>query len=63
MCLCILIHRWSEDHPLIMAANREEHYDRPSYPPTWLTAGAFAGSDQRQGGTGRGSIARVCSWP
>ena len=35
MCLCILIHRWSEDHPLIMAANREEHYDRPSYPPPW----------------------------
>ena len=54
MCLCILIHRWSEDHPLIMAANREEHYDRPSHPPTWLTAGAFAGSDQRQGGTWQG---------
>ena len=54
MCLCILVHQWLELPPLIMAANREEHYDRPSLAPTWRPDGIFAGSDQRQGGTWQG---------
>ena len=54
MCLCILVHQWLEDTPLIMAANREEHYDRPSLLPAWRPDGLFAGSDQRQGGTWQG---------
>ena len=58
MCLCILVHQWLEDTPLIMAANREEHYDRPSLLPAWRPDGLFAGSDQRQGGTWQGLNAR-----
>jgi uncharacterized protein with NRDE domain len=54
MCLCVLVHQWLDDYPLVMAANREEHYDRPSLPPTWHEGGAFAGSDQRQGGIWQG---------
>ena len=54
MCLCILVHQWLDSTPLIMAANREEHYNRPSLPPTWRPEGIFAGSDQRQGGTWQG---------
>lgn len=54
MCLCILVHQWLDTAPLIMAANREEHYDRPSLPPAWRSDGIFAGSDQRLGGTWQG---------
>jgi len=54
MCLCILVHQWLDSTPLSMAANREEHYNRPSLPPTWRPDCIFAGSDQRQGGTWQG---------
>jgi uncharacterized protein with NRDE domain len=41
------------DHPLIVAANRDEHYDRPSAPPRlWNASPAIiAGRDLRAGGT------------
>ena len=54
MCLCILVHQWLDSIPLSTAANREEHYNRPSLYPTWRSDGIFAGSDQRQGGTWQG---------
>ena len=54
MCLCILVHQQLENYPLIIAANREEEYARPSRPPAWLPGGTFAGSDQCQGGTWQG---------
>ena len=56
MCLCVLVHQWLDDYPLVMAANREEHYDRPSTPPEWLAEGrtVLAGVDKRQGGTWQG---------
>jgi uncharacterized protein with NRDE domain len=42
-----------ENFPVIVAANRDEHYDRPSAPPTlWSTEPEiFAGKDLRAGGT------------
>jgi uncharacterized protein with NRDE domain len=42
-----------EDYPLIVAANRDEHYDRPSAAPCLLasTPKIIAGRDLRAGGT------------
>jgi uncharacterized protein with NRDE domain len=42
-----------EDYPLIVAANRDEHYDRPSAAPCLLasTPRIIAGRDLRAGGT------------
>ncbi len=42
-----------EDYPLVVAANRDEQYDRPSLPPTLLatTPKIIAGKDLRAGGT------------
>ena len=54
MYLCILVYQWLDPTPLSMAANRKEHYNRPSLPPTLRPDGIFAGSDQRQGGTWQG---------
>jgi uncharacterized protein with NRDE domain len=42
-----------DDFPLIIAANRDEHYDRPSAPPSLLrtTPKIISGRDLRAGGT------------
>lgn len=42
-----------DDYPLVVAANRDEHYDRPSAPPALLNAAPaiLAGRDLRAGGT------------
>jgi uncharacterized protein with NRDE domain len=42
-----------DDYPLVVAANRDEHYDRPSAPPALLNAdpAVLAGRDLRAGGT------------
>ena len=42
-----------EDFPLIVAANRDEHYDRPSAAPSLIetTPKIIAGRDLRAGGT------------
>src|SRR6266536_3537682 len=42
-----------ENYPLIIAANRDEHYDRPSAPPALLNTQPkiIAGRDLRAGGT------------
>ena len=54
MYLCILVYQWLDPTPLSMAANRKEHYNRPSLPPTLRPDGIFAGSHQRQGRTWQG---------
>lgn len=53
MCLCILAHQLHATYPTIIAANREERYDRPTDPPGWK-GGIFAGRDRSAGGTWQG---------
>ena len=42
-----------DDYPMVVAANRDEHFDRPSAPPTLLNGdpAILAGRDLRAGGT------------
>lgn len=53
MCTLALYFRLFEDFPLIVAANRDEHYDRPSAAPSLIetTPKIIAGRDLRAGGT------------
>lgn len=53
MCTLALYFRVFDGYPLIVAANRDEHYDRPSVAPhLWPTRPAvFAGKDLLAGGT------------
>lgn len=53
MCLVLLIHDAHPESRLIVAANRDEFYDRPTSPATfWADApGVLAGKDLRAGGT------------
>jgi hypothetical protein len=53
MCTLALYFRVIEDFPLVVAANRDEHYDRPAAAPRVLNAKPkiLAGTDLRAGGT------------
>ena len=53
MCLIVLSYKVSERYPLILAANRDEFYERPSAPVSlWEdAAGVIAGKDLQRGGT------------
>ena len=53
MCTLALYFRVFRDYPVVVAANRDEHYDRPSAPPGLLpsTPKILAGRDLRAGGT------------
>jgi uncharacterized protein with NRDE domain len=53
VCTLALYFRVLEEYPLIVAANRDEHYDRLSEPPTLLTTdpAIVAGKDLLAGGT------------
>ena len=53
MCTLALYFRVFEDYPLLVAANRDEHFDRPSAPPGLIFAKPkiIAGKDLRVGGT------------
>jgi uncharacterized protein with NRDE domain len=53
MCLLAVLWRVVEDAPLIVAANREEAYDRPGTPPQLVNDPVrfVAGLDSRAGGT------------
>jgi uncharacterized protein with NRDE domain len=53
VCTLALYFRVFDDYPLVVAANRDEHYDRPSASPALLpsTPKVFAGKDLRAGGT------------
>jgi len=53
--MCLIVFAWRPGHaqPLIVAANRDEFYARPSLPlAQWPDAPAvYAGRDQEAGGT------------
>jgi uncharacterized protein with NRDE domain len=53
VCTLAIYFRMLPDYPLLVAANRDEHYDRPSAPPSLLesTPKIIAGRDLRAGGT------------
>lgn len=53
MCLLMILHRVSAQAPLMLAANREEYFDRPFDGPQTLAGPPkiFCGSDRRAGGT------------
>ena len=53
MCTLALYFHVFPDYPLVVAANRDEHYDRPSSAPEVLatTPRILAGKDLRAGGT------------
>ena len=53
MCLIVLSYRIHDRYPLILAANRDEFYERPSAPVSlWEDAvGVVAGRDLQRGGT------------
>lgn len=53
MCLILLAHRYSDQFPLVVAANRDEFYARPTAGARfWAEAPSLlAGRDLREGGT------------
>lgn len=55
MCTLIVHHRPDADPSLVVGANRNEHYERPSSPPSWWIEDRdvpmFAPRDERAGGT------------
>jgi len=53
MCLILLALQQHPSYKLILAANRDEYYDRPSAPPAFWneSPGLLAGRDLRSGGT------------
>lgn len=53
MCLIVLAHRTSEDFPLVVAANRDEDYDRPTHDAHHWTAmeDIVGGRDALHGGS------------
>lgn len=63
MCLILLAYRSHPDYPLILAANRDEFYDRPTAPAQfWSEAPCLlAGRDLRRGGTWLG-VTRGGRW-
>jgi uncharacterized protein with NRDE domain len=52
MCLILFAHRQHADYPLILIANRDEYYARPTRDAHWWDdAEVFAGRDLEAGGT------------
>ena len=53
MCLILIAHGIRNDLPLVIAANRDEFYDRPAEPAAFWTdrPEILAGRDLKQGGT------------
>lgn len=56
MCTLIAFHRVWEDTPLVIAVNRDEAYDRPAAPPSWVGTDPpiLMPRDERAGGTWMG---------
>lgn len=63
MCLILLSYRMHDRYPFILAANRDEFYERPSAPVSlWDDApGVIAGKDLKSGGTWLGISKKVVS--
>ena len=56
MCLIIIAHRMSPDYPLVLAANRDEFFSRPTRPAhEWPGRAIIAGCDLRAGGAWLGA--------
>ncbi len=53
MCIILLAYKWHPRYPLVLAANRDEYYDRPTAPAAFRpdAPGVLAGRDMRCGGT------------
>lgn len=53
MCLILLAYRAHADYPLVVAANRDEYYERPTQPAAFWQSQPqlLAGRDLRAGGT------------
>jgi uncharacterized protein with NRDE domain len=53
MCIILLAHQTHPEYPLILAANRDEFYERPTAQAHFWTdaAGTLAGRDLERGGT------------
>jgi len=51
MCLLAMLYRSVAGFPLIVAANRDEYYDRPGSEPGFISPKVVAGRDKRAGGT------------
>lgn len=53
MCIVMVLHRSVPGYPIVVAANRDEYYERPTEGPQQLraTPGIWGGRDVRAGGT------------
>jgi uncharacterized protein with NRDE domain len=53
MCILMVIHQGVPGYPIVVAANRDEFYDRPTQGPCQLahTPAVWGGRDERAGGT------------
>ena len=53
MCILMVIHKGIPSYPIVVAANRDEYYDRPTQGPHQLahTPVVWGGRDTRAGGT------------
>ena len=54
MCLVAFSWQVNPDYPLLISANRDEFFDRPTYPLRQWENGIYAGKDIRGGGTWMG---------
>lgn len=55
MCLILIAWQVHPDYPIVVAANRDEFFSRPTVPATaWPEAGIIAGRDLKEGGTWMG---------
>ena len=56
MCILMVIHQVLPDYPIVVAANRDETYDRPTQGPAQLCDAPriWGGRDERAGGTWMG---------